>query len=193
MDWRDRRIWVALGLAAAGGLVFGMLVSVLGGNGNDGGGPTRAVEQTQPSTEPTESQEPQRSESTTPSPTSTEYPDNDFGYLTGVKDENGSKVLVFDRAILLTGKSARKEAKRRGQEVNNDYFIVNDNSRLRDRVVAANATATGSQILTGQPQSTPVSLEQVYDFVRAHPGQLAVYLNYDAAREVVKIDEVYFP
>jgi hypothetical protein len=192
MDWRDRRIWIALGLAAASGLVFGMLLDVLGGGGG-GAGPTGAVEQTQPASEPSDSDEPGPTESTTPSPTSTEYPDNDFGYLTGIEEEDGHTVLVFDRATLLTGEAAREEAERRGQEANNDYFITNDNRRLRDRVVAGNATATGSQILTGQPQPTPVSLQQVYDFVRAHPGQLAVYLHYDDDNEVVKIDEVYFP
>ncbi len=191
MNWRDRRIFIALGLAAAAGLVFGMLLGVFGGG--NGGSPTGAVERTQPPSRPAGSGQPEPTEATAPSPTSTEYPDNDFGYLTGVKDEGGQTVLVFDRATLLRGEAAREEAERRGQEANNDFFITNESRRRRDRVVSADATATGSQILTGQPQSTAVSLQQVYDFVRAHPGQLAVYLHYDEANEVVKIDEVYFP
>lgn len=195
MDWGDRRIFVALGAAAAAGLVFGMLLGVLGGGDGDGNS-SRAVEQSQPTqTTPAESAEPTSTASSRPTINSADYPEDDFGFLRDVKREDGRTVLVFDRAILLTGDAARREAEKRHITLDNDYLITNDNKRLRDRVVAASVTATGSQILTGHPASTAVDPQLVYDYVRSHrEPPLPVYLRYDGTTgEVTKIEEVYFP
>ena len=194
MDWRDRRIFVALGAAAVAGLVFGMLLGVLGGNGDD---PTsQAVEQSQPAlSEPATSNSASPTASAVPTINPIDYPDNDFGFLRAIKEEDGRTVLVFDRAILLTGNAARQEAEKQGIELTNDYLITNDNKRLRDRVVAQNVSATGSQILTGHPPSTTIDPQKVFDYVGSHrEPPLPVYLRYDKATgEVIKIEEVYFP
>lgn len=194
MDWRDRRIYFALGAAAAAGLVFGMLLGVFGGNGGDSTG--QAAEQSQQP--PSESATPTTATptaSTVPTVNPTDYPDNDFGFLRAIKNESGHTVLVFDRAILLTGDAAKAEAEKQGIELTNDYLITNDNKRLRDRVVAAKVTATGSQILTGQPAPTTIDPQQVFNYVGSHrEPPLPVYLRYDKATgEVTKIEEVYFP
>lgn len=195
MDWRDRRIFVAFGAAAAAGLVFGMLLGVLGGGDGDGS-PSGAVEQSQPTqTTPSEPGEPTSTASSRPTINSTDYPEDDFGFLRDVKREDGRTVLVFDRAILLTGDAARREAEKRHITLDNDYLITNDSRRLRDRVVAASVTATGSQILTGHPASTAVEPQVVYDYVRSQrEPPLPVYLRYDRTTgQVIKIEEVYFP
>jgi hypothetical protein len=193
MDWRDRRIFFALGAAAAAGLVFGMLLGVFSDNG--GGSSGQAAQSQQPTSEPA------TSETSTPTPSTVatinpaDYPDNDFGFLRDIKTGNGHTVLVFDRAILLTGDAAKEEAKKQGIELTNDYLITNDNKRLRDRVVAAKVTATGSQILTGQPNPTTIDPQKVFDYVGSHrEPPLPVYLRYDKTTgEVTKIEEVYFP
>ena len=193
MGWRDRRILVALGAAAAAGLIFGMLLGMLGGNG---GGTGQAAEVSpQPSSAPATSKTATPTASSVPNVDPTDYPDNDFGFLRDIKTQSGHTVLVFDRAILLTGDAARAEAEKQGIELTNDYLITNDNTRLRDRVVAAKATATGSQILTGQPAPTPIDPQKVYDYVGSHRDPpLPVYLRYDKTTgEVTKIEEVYFP
>jgi hypothetical protein len=192
MDWRDRRILFALGAAAAAGLVFGMLLGVFDDNG--GGSTGQAAEQS-PSSAPATSQTATSTASTVPTINPADYPDNDFGFLRDIKNENGHTVLVFDRAILLTGDAAKEEARKQGIELTNDYLITNDNKRLRDRVVAAKVTATGSQILTGQPNPTTIDPQKVFDYVGSHhEPPLPVYLRYDKTTgEVTKIEEVYFP
>jgi hypothetical protein len=56
-----------------------------------------------------------------------------FGYLTSVDLGPKPASLTFDLAYHLVGEEANREAERRGYEtpVPNDYFIVNDNPRLR--------------------------------------------------------------
>jgi hypothetical protein len=194
MDWRDRRILFALGAAAAAGLVFGMLLGVFDDNG--GGSTGQAAEQsTHPSSGPATSGTATPTASAAPTINPTDYPDNDFGFLRDIKNESGNKVLVFDRAILLTGDAAKEEAKKQGIRLTDDYLITNDNKRLRDRVVAAKVTATGSQILTGHPTPTTIDPQKVFDYVGSHrEPPLPVYLRYDKTTgEVIKIEEVYFP
>jgi hypothetical protein len=56
-----------------------------------------------------------------------------FGFVKSVDLEGSPDTLVFDLAYLLTGDAANREAERRGYPtpVDNDYFIVNDNPKLR--------------------------------------------------------------
>src|SRR5262245_31221344 len=193
MEWRDRRILFALGAAAAAGLVFGMLLGVLGDNG---GGTGQAADLShQPSSAPATSKTATSTASSVPTVDPTDYPDNDFGFLRDIKTQSGHTVLVFDRAILLTGDAARAEAEKQGIKLTNDYLITNDNTRLRDRVVASKVTATGSQILTGQPAPTSIDPQKVFDYVGSHrEPPLPVYLRYDKTTgEAIKVEEGYFP
>jgi hypothetical protein len=56
-----------------------------------------------------------------------------FGYIKAVELETSPATLEFDLAYLLKGDEANQEAAKRGYPtpVDNDYFIVNDNPRLR--------------------------------------------------------------
>lgn len=61
-----------------------------------------------------------------------------YGTLTSpVTDE-----VVFDLACYYVGAAAEAEAASRGDEVNNDYYVVNDNPRLRALTVTEDATAS---------------------------------------------------
>lgn len=59
-----------------------------------------------------------------------------FGYVQVVDPDAGT--LILDLAYFLTGDEANREAEERGLEtpVPNDYFIVNDNPRLRTLTLA---------------------------------------------------------
>jgi hypothetical protein len=56
-----------------------------------------------------------------------------FGYIKSVDLDPKPATLTFDLAYHLVGEEANREAERRGYEtpVPNDYFIVNDNPKLR--------------------------------------------------------------
>jgi hypothetical protein len=63
-----------------------------------------------------------------------------FGYIKAVELETSPATLEFDLAYLLKGEEANHEAAKRGYPtpVDNDYFIVNDNPRLRTLPLAEN-------------------------------------------------------
>lgn len=60
-----------------------------------------------------------------------------FGFIQSV--DAGAGTLVLDLAYFLTGEEANQEAAERGLEtpVPNDYFIVNDNPKLRTLALAS--------------------------------------------------------
>lgn len=75
-------------------------------------------------------------ESTTPSTSPTESPvladGRHFVYVTeGARRADGSSTVTFDLAYFYRGGRAEQEAAERGDEVVNDYYIVNENPRLR--------------------------------------------------------------
>jgi hypothetical protein len=89
--------------------------------------------QTQASSTP-----PPATATSTPQPTGSEQlgggavvlPDGRHPVFFSKVDTAGRKV-TFDLIVFLTGDAAEKEAKKRGQEFLNDYFVVNDNPKLR--------------------------------------------------------------
>lgn len=56
---------------------------------------------------------------------------------------------TFDLACYYVGAAAEAEAARRGDEVNNDYYVVNDNPTLRTLPLAAGATASCVELGAG--------------------------------------------
>lgn len=198
MALEGRVILVAIGAAAVGGLLFGMMLGLfsparenappVAGSGGTSGSPAAG------SAEPSESPDDSETETESAEATCEDRPDDDFGFIQDVEQDDDETILVFDRSILYTGERAREEAQRRGNEYNGSYYIVNDNTRLRERAVSDDVTATGSVMLTGDTGPTDISPDDVYDFVRAHRGQLPVYLRYDPEScDVLRIEEVYLP
>ena len=122
----------------------------------------------------------------------------DFGFIRSWYAKTGTIYLRFDRAILLTGKAADTASAAHGGEppVPNDYYIQNDNPRLRDLVLLDQATVVGSQQLTGSPGSNPSNLKSLLTFVHEGGPQVAAtpfQLRYNANGHVIRVQEQYLP
>jgi hypothetical protein len=131
------------------------------------------------------------------SPTSPN-PGSDFGFIRSWTAKTGTFYLRFDRAVLLTGKAADAASAAHGGEspVPNDYYIQNDNPRLREVVIADQATVIGSQQLTGSPGPNPSSLKALLTFVHNGGPQAAAtpfHLTYDDNGFVTQVREQYLP
>lgn len=95
-----------------------------------------APETTSPTQEPSETPEPSETESQTPVP---ELEDGrHFGSIVSI--DVPTQTMRFDLAYFLTGDEANQAAAEHGDEVPvpNDYYIVNDNPRLRTLAIAPN-------------------------------------------------------
>jgi hypothetical protein len=121
-----KRIWIlAMGLAVAG---------VLGSACNDsssvasGGSTTTDASATETTTSPA----PEDTGSPSPEPASLED-GRHFVFVVEAEDKAGDSQLRFDLAYFLTGHEATQAAKDHGDEYPppNDYYIVNDNPKLR--------------------------------------------------------------
>ena len=123
---------------------------------------------------------------------------SDFGFIRSWTAKTGTFYLRFDRAVLLTGKAADDASAAHGGEspVPNDYYIQNDNPRLREVVIADQARVIGSQQLTGSPGPNPSNLKALLTFVH-NGGPLAAatpfHLTYNANGLVVRVQEQYVP
>lgn len=98
------------------------------------GGPTTSESPTtSATTEPTatESETPEPSETERPTPTAQLEDGRHFGSIRSIDVE--AQTMRFDLAYFLTGEQANEAAAEHGDEVPvpNDYYIVNDNPRLR--------------------------------------------------------------
>jgi hypothetical protein len=123
---------------------------------------------------------------------------SDFGFIRSWYAKTGTLYLRFDRAILLTGKAADAASAAHGGEspVPNDFYIQNDNPRLRDLVILDQATVLGSQQLTGRPGSNPSNLKSLLNFVHEGGPQVAAtpfHLRYNANGHVIRVQEQYLP
>ena len=128
----------------------------------------------------------------------TATPGSDFGFIRSWTAKTGTIYLRFDRAVLLTGKAADAASAAHGGEspAPNDYYIQNDNPRLREVVIGDQATVIGSQQLTGSPGPNPSSLKALLSFVHNGGPQLAAtpfHLTYDDNGFVTQVREQYLP
>jgi hypothetical protein len=86
----------------------------------------------EPSGEPTESPEPSASETPEPSESPNLEDGHHFVFVKGgLLAPDGTRRVRFDLAYFLTGDEAEEAANAHGDEFVNDYYIVNDNDRLR--------------------------------------------------------------
>ena len=123
---------------------------------------------------------------------------SDFGFIRSWYAKPGAFYLRFDRAILLNGDAADAASAAHGGEspVPNDYYIQNDNPRLRDLAIANQITEVGSQQLTGSPGPKPISLKALLTFVHNGGPQVAAtpfHLTYNDNGLVTRIEEQYVP
>jgi hypothetical protein len=123
---------------------------------------------------------------------------SDFGFIRSWYAKGGTLYLRFDRAALLTGKAADAASAAHGGEspVPNDYYIQNDNPRLRDLAILDRATVIGSQQLTGSPGPNPSNLKSLLNFVHEggpHVAATPFHLRYDDHGLVTGVQEQYVP
>jgi hypothetical protein len=123
---------------------------------------------------------------------------SDFGFIRSWTAKTGTFYLRFDRAVLLTGKAADDASAAHGGEspVPNDYYIQNDNPRLREVVIGDQVKVIGSQQLTGSPGPNPSNLKSLLTFVHNGGPLVAAtpfHLKYDANGLVVRVQEQYVP
>jgi hypothetical protein len=119
----------------------------------------------------------------------------DFGYLTRLRTMNKGTTLTLDRAILHTGSAAAAERAKRGLEPDvSDFYIANDNPRLRTYRVGPGVVVRGSQLLTGSAETKTVPLSTL----RRHLAQrtkgsasVPFTLTFDRRGRVVVIEEMY--
>lgn len=120
--------------AAALLVALAVLAAGCGEDETTSGGPTTSESPTTSATrEPTASQTetPEPSETESPTPTAQLEDGRHFGSIRSIDVE--AQTMRFDLAYFLTGEEANEAAAEHGDEVPvpNDYYIVNDNPRLR--------------------------------------------------------------
>jgi hypothetical protein len=190
------KIALAIGLlvvVALAGLGIGWLLASFGGGGGGDGG--SAGPSTTASTSPSAS----ASTGTSPKPTATSQIEagrtTDFGYFLAAATRGGATHITFDRAQLLVGKAANDYAKAHHMEtpVPNDYLLLNVNKRTRDLVLAPEVTVTGTTIMANSTEPVPVSLQTLFDAIKAHGKDMPLDIKYDAHGYVVSVAERFFP
>ncbi len=118
----------------------------------------------------------------------------DFGYVRSIKTVGGVTRIAFDRAQLLTGKKAiaHSISKGMGDEVPNDYIVVNDNRKVRDLVLAPSPALYGSGVIRNTSDSVPVTLQEFARAVAKYK-EIPVNITYDKQMRVVRVAEQFLP
>jgi hypothetical protein len=188
---------VALGLLSIGA---GALIAVSDDDGERATGtPTPSSTATQ---QPTSSATHEPGATLEPSPTPDRVVLEDgthFVYVTeGARREDGSIRVTFDLAIFHTGADAEQAAAAHGDEPVNDYYIENDNPRLRTIPIAADAIVrylpVGSATTELVPGNVDAWLEAVMGTAQTDYGGKEVPWWFSVNDGVVtRIEQPYLP
>jgi hypothetical protein len=138
-----------------------------------------------------------------PAPSSPKLEDGrHFGFIRSVDLTTSPETISFDLAYRLDGEEANQAAAERGYEtpVANDYFIVNDNPKLRTVPLSVDAeillvdwNRCCDDFVTVDPQSFQASFGHP-KYSSLHPqGEFTQYWVNVAGGIVVKIEEQYRP
>jgi hypothetical protein len=141
------------------------------------------------------------SESTSATPSSVLEDGRHFGYIESIDLETLPGTAVFDLAYFLIGEEANQAAAEDGYStpVDNDYYIVNENPRLRTLVVSPDVTIRlvdwGHS--TGLFSADPRRFQQSFDLddypLGTYKGRFAPYRLTMNDGVVVTIEEQYLP
>jgi uncharacterized membrane protein len=136
MATQNRGMWLAAGAVVVLAIAFGtgFLLGSAGGDDRTET-PTPSVSASGPAPGGSPTAEPSPSPTPTPSPALADG--RHFAFIVEIADD-GTTMLTFDLAYFLTGEEAAQAAADHGDESPppNDYYIVNDNPRLRTMPVA---------------------------------------------------------
>jgi hypothetical protein len=125
-----------------------------------------------------------------------------FGFIKSVDLESSPDTLVFDLAYLLTGDAANREAAKRGYPtpVDNDYFIVNDNPKLRILLLSSDVELRlldwkhcCDTFFAGDLGRFAASFERKKYPAGNYKGKFSAYELTVEDGAVVRIDEHFFP
>jgi hypothetical protein len=125
-----------------------------------------------------------------------------FGYIKALDFGPSAAMLTFDLAYLLTGDEANEEAARRGYPtpVDNNYFIVNDNPKLRTLTLADDAKLhlldwkqCCDTFFDGDLGRFAASFERTKYPAGNYKGTFSAYELTVENGLVVRIDEHFFP
>jgi hypothetical protein len=125
-----------------------------------------------------------------------------FGYIKAAQLTDDPRELVFDLAYFLTGDEANAAAEERGFQtpVDNDYFIVNDNKKLRMLPVAEDVaidlldwTHCCETRFAGDPAKFEASFEATEPPSGKYHGAFSAYWLVIEGSKVVSIEEQYLP
>jgi hypothetical protein len=124
-----------------------------------------------------------------------------FGFIRSV-DSTSPKTISFDLAYRLDGEAANQAAAERGYPtpVENDYFVVNDNPKLRTvplsldvEILLVDWNRCCDDFVTVDPESFQASFGHP-EYSSLHPqGEFSQYWVTVAGGTVVKIEEQYRP
>ncbi len=93
-----------------------------------------------------------------------------------------------------TGAAAAAQRAARGLPPEPEYYVQNDNPRLRTFRLAPGVKVYGSQQMTGSPSLTRVTVDQLRAFVRTAKGKRTAFtMRKDSAGRVTVIAEYYLP
>jgi hypothetical protein len=111
-----------------------------------------------------------------------------FGYWKSFEIGDTTAFGEFDLAYFLSGVDAEAAAAAKGETVENDYFVVNDNAKLRTLVVAGNAEV---RVLVEGGGADPEA-SNVADFAVDRHAASGFWVTI-ADGKVVEIEEQYVP
>jgi hypothetical protein len=118
---------------------------------------------------------------------------DEFGLVRGIRQQHGALLFDVDRVNMLSGDEATAAATAQGEDVSNDYFLVNASARVRHYELSPSAVVWGSLGLTGSVDATRVSVDAWSRFVERQPGRETLF-HFDVEHGVVVgIEEQYRP
>jgi hypothetical protein len=169
------------------------LVGLLAACGDDSGTADTTTTTEAPSTTttsaPTTTAAPTTTTTPPAEPTGDALPDGvSFGYLTKITIGDTTATATFDLAYLLTGDEAAAAAKADGKELDGDFYIQNNNPKLREVPVDPHAEVIDidyDACCDGQP-STIADFATTID----HPTPVNLTM---ADGVATKVEELYFP
>jgi hypothetical protein len=151
-----------------------------------------------PSVSPTPTPEPSESPSESPVLEDGRH----FGFIRSVDLSSQTPTLVFDLAYFLTGDEANEAAAEHGDEtpVPNDYYIVNDNPRLRTlpldpnvRIELVDWANCCDTVFLGDLQPFAASFEETSYPSGPYKGKFSPYWLIVEHGVVVEIEEQFLP
>jgi hypothetical protein len=183
-------------------IAFALAASLFAGACSGGGG---GAAEGSPSTSATPSETISPTSSPTPSPPAESPVLGDgrhFGFIRSVDLSSQTPTLVFDLAYFLTGDEANQAAAEHGEEtpVPNDYYIVNDNPRLRTlaldpdvRIELVDWANCCDSLFVGDLQPFADSFEESSYPSGPYKGRFSPYWLTVENGVVVRIEEQYLP